>query len=99
MKSLIRLWPWTTPKNRTIESYNARGHLRILCAAGGLPVTGEIEVQEGKQFQVISGQIESVPLPGSTSRWAGCPECNRSIRVTGPKSRPRLTVHNAAKHR
>ena len=99
MKSLIRLWPWTAPKNRTIERYNARGHLRILCAAGGLPVTGEIKVQEGKHSRVIGGQIESIPLPGSTFRWTRCPECKRSTRVTGPKSRPRLTVHNAAKHR
>jgi len=89
-------WPWKTrtKKGRTVESYDKIGRLRVLCVGGGSPVTGEIEVQEGAQFRVIGGQIESC-LDGTTSRWTRCPECNHKIRVTGLKSKPRLTVHNA----
>ena len=94
------MWPWKTKKGRTVkgrtvESYDKRGRLRVLCIAGGSPVTGEIEVQEGRQFRIIGGQIESAPAPGITSRWTRCPECDRKIRVTGLKSKPRLTVHIA----
>jgi hypothetical protein len=78
-------WPWKTKKGRTIESYDKRGSLRVLCANGGFPVTGDIEVQTSKD--------------GRKSRWTRCPECNRSTRVTGLKSKPRLTVHNAVKPR
>jgi hypothetical protein len=76
-------WPWRTrtKKGRTIESYDKRGSLRVLCANGGFPVTGDIEVQTSKD--------------GRKSRWTRCPECNRSTRVTGLKSKPRLTVHIA----
>ena len=91
------IWPWKTKKGRTVESYDKRGHLRVLCIAGGSPVTGEIEVQEGQHFRVIGGQIESTPVPGRTSRWTRCPECGCKIRVTGPKSKPRLTVHNGSR--
>ena len=87
-------WPWKRKKGRTVESYDKIGRLRVLCVGGGSPVTGEIEVQEGAQFRVIGGQIESC-LDGTTSRWTRCPECNHKIRVTGLKSKPRLTVHNA----
>jgi DNA-directed RNA polymerase subunit RPC12/RpoP len=89
-------WPWRTKtkQGRTVERYDKIGRLRVLCANSGAPVTGEIEVQEGEQFRVIGGQIES-RLDGTKSRWTRCPECNHKIRVTGLKSRPRLTVHNA----
>ena len=75
-------WPWKTKKGRTVESYDKRGRLRILCANGGFPVTGAIEVQTS--------------LDGRKSRWTRCPECDYKIRVTGPKAKPRLTVHNAS---
>ena len=78
-------WPWAKKKGRTIESYDKRGRLRVLCANGGFPVTGAIEVQTSQD--------------GRKSRWTRCPECNRSTRVTGPKTKPRLTVHNAVKPR
>jgi hypothetical protein len=29
-------WPWAKKKGRTIESYDKRGRLRVLCANGGL---------------------------------------------------------------
>ena len=74
-------WPWKTKKGRTIESYDKRGRRRILCANSGLPVTGEITTQE-------------VGV-GRESRWTRCPECSYQIQVTGPKSKPRLTVHIA----
>ena len=90
-------WPWKTKKKgRTIESYDKIGRLRILCIAGGSPVTGEITIQEGQQFRVIGGQVESC-LNGRMSRWTRCPECDYKIRVTGPKTKPRLTVHGADK--
>ena len=88
-------WPWRAKKGRTIERYDKRGHLRILCIAGGSSVTGKIEIQEGYDFQVIDGQVEITPTPGRTSRWTRCPECNHKIKVTGPKTGPRLTIHNA----
>ena len=75
------IWPWRTKKGRTVESYDKRGRLRILCANGGFPVTGAIEVQTS--------------LDGRKSRWTRCPECNHSTRVTGLKSKPRLAVHIA----
>ena len=74
-------WPWKTKKGRTVESYDKRGRLRILCANGGFPVTGAIEVQTS--------------LDGRKSRWTRCPECTYQIQVTGPKSKPRLIVHIA----
>ena len=80
------IWPWKTKKKgRTVESYDKRGRLRVLCANGGFPATGDIGFQINKD--------------GGKSRWTRCPECNRSTRVTGPKSKPRLTVHNAVKTR
>jgi hypothetical protein len=82
-------WPWKTKKGRTVESYDKIGRLRVLCANSGFPVTGEIEVQQRRQYG----------MDGSSSRWTRCPECNRSTRVTGPKTKPRLTVHNAVKPR
>jgi hypothetical protein len=74
-------WPWAKKKGRTIESYDKRGRLRVLCANGGFAVTGDIEVQTSQD--------------GRKSRWTRCPECNRSTRVTGLKSKPRLAVHIA----
>ena len=94
MSILGLTWPWKTKRGRTVKSYDKIGRLRVLCIAGGSPVTGEIEVQEGEQFRVIGGQIES-RLDGTKSRWTRCPECTHKVRVTGLKSRPRLTVHNA----
>ena len=76
-------WPWKTKKGRTIESYDKRGRLRVLCANGGFPATGDIEVQTSQD--------------GRKSRWTRCPECDYKIRVTGPKAKPRLTVHGADK--
>ena len=87
-------WPWKTKKGRTVESYDKIGRLRVLCIAGGSPVTGEIEVQHGRQYWIEDDNIES-RLNGTTSRWTRCPECNHSTRVTGLKSKPRLAVHIA----
>ena len=87
-------WPWKTKKGRTVERYDTRGHLRILCVAGGSSVTGKIEFQEGQHVQVIDGQVKITPIPNKI-RWTRCPECNHKIRVTGPKTGPRLTIHNA----
>jgi hypothetical protein len=77
-------WPWRTKKGRTVESYDKIGRRRVLCIAGGSPVTGDIEVQQGREYR----------LAGPSSRWTRCPECDYKVRVTGPKSKPRLTVHN-----
>jgi len=66
---------------RTIDSYDILGRLRVLCANSGHPVTGDIVVQTSNITQ--------------KSRWTRCPECNRSTRVTGLKSKPRLAVHIA----
>ena len=74
-------WPWARKTGRTIESYDKRGRRRVLCANGGAPVTGDIEVQTSQD--------------GRKSRWTRCPECNHSTRVTGLKSKPRLAVHIA----
>jgi hypothetical protein len=68
-------------KGRTIDSYDTRGRLRVLCANSGHPVTGDIVVQTSNITQ--------------KSRWTRCPECNHSTRVTGLKSKPRLAVHIA----
>jgi hypothetical protein len=78
-------WPWAKKKGRTIKRYDKIGRLRVLCIAGGSPVTGEIEVQQRREYG----------LPFPISRWTRCSECNRKVRVTGLKSKPRLTVHNA----
>ena len=78
-------WPWKTKKGRTVKSYDKRGRLRVLCANGGFPVTGDIECQTS--------------LDGPIYRWTRCPECDYKIRVTGPKANPRLTVHNAVNPR
>ena len=80
-------WPWAKKKGRTVKSYDKIGRLRVLCIAGGSPVTGEIEIQQHRQYG----------LDGPISRWTRCPECNHKIRVTGFKSKTRLTVHNADK--
>ena len=88
-------WPWRAKKGRTVERYDKRGHLRILCVAGGSSVTGEIEVQASQQLRTIDGQAAMIPIPGKTARWTRCPECNHKIKVTGPKTGPRLTIHNA----
>jgi len=77
-------WPWAKKKGRTIESYDKIGRLRVLCIAGGSPVTGEIEVQHNA-------------TTGTTGRWSRCSECDNKVRVTGLKSHTRLTVHNAKK--
>ena len=79
------MWPWKRKKGRTIKRYDKIGRLRVLCIAGGAPVTGEIKVRQRRQYG----------LDGPISRWTRCPECNHFIRVTGLKSKPRLTVHNA----
>ena len=75
-------WPWAKKKGRTIESYDKLGRLRVLCANGGAPVTEPVEVQTSES--------------GRRSRWTRCPECDDKVRATGPKAKPRLTVHNAA---
>jgi hypothetical protein len=82
MSILSAIWPWRTKKGRTFESVDKIGRRRVLCVAGGSPVTGGIEVQHNPQF-------------GTTSRWSRCPECEYKVRVTGLKSHTRLTVHNA----
>ena len=88
------MWPWKTKKGRTVESYNKRGRLRVLCIAGGSPVTGEITIRT----------LEGAPRLGweprqFTSRRTRCPECGRDIGVTGPETAPRLYVHNAVQPR
>jgi hypothetical protein len=77
-------WPWAKKKGRTIESYDKRGRLRILCANGGALVTGEIA-------------LVRLYSDGRPTRWTSCPECDGWIKVTGPKAQPRLTVHKAVK--
>ena len=77
-------WPWAKKPGRTIESYDKRGRLRLLCANGGAPVTVEIA-----RVRLVSG--------ARATRWTSCPECDGWIKVTGPKAQPRLTVHNAVK--
>ena len=78
-------WPWKTrtKKGRTVESYDKLGRRRVVCVGGGSPVTGEIAVMTSQD--------------GRTSRWIMCPECKHTARVTGSKTKPRLTVHNAVK--
>ena len=87
-------WPWSNKKGRTVEKYDKIGRLRVLCIGGGSPVTGEIEIQYGNTVRRVGDHIVR-HRDGSRSRWSRCPECNHKIRVTGLKSRPRLTVHNA----
>ena len=89
-------WPWRTKtkQGRTVERYDKLGRLRVLCVGGGSPVTGEIEIQHGNPVRRVGDHIER-HRDGSWSRWSRCPECNHKIRVTGLKSKPRLTVHNA----
>ena len=77
-------WPWRTKKGRTVESYDKRGRLRVLCANGGAPVTGEIA-------------LVRLYSDGRPTRWTSCPECDGWIKVTGPKAQPRLTAHKAVK--
>jgi len=89
MSILGLTWPWKTKKGRTFKQYDKIGRLRVLCVGGGSPVTGEIELQQSRQYG----------LDGPISRWTRCPECNYKIRVTGLKSKMRLTVHNAVKPR
>ena len=79
-------WPWAKPKGRTIERYDKLGRLRILCVAGGFPVTGEIAL-----VRLIADEMPT--------RWTSCPECNDWVKVTGPKTQPRLTVHKVVKPR
>ena len=83
-------WPWAKKKGRTIESYDKIGRLRVLCIAGGSPVTGEITTQNSEASMAVKVG------DGRDSRWTRCPECDCKIRVTGPKAKPRLTVHNAS---
>ena len=84
-------WPWAKKKGRTIESYDKIGRLRVLCIAGGSPVTGEITTQNSEASMAVKVG------DGRDSRWTRCPECDYKIRVTGPKAKPRLTVHGADK--
>ena len=86
MSILGLTWPWKTKRGRTVKSYDKIGRLRVLCIAGGSPVTGEIKVRQRRQYG----------LDGPISRWTRCPECNHLIRVIGRlKSKPRLSVHIA----
>lgn len=80
--NVLRLtWPWAKKKNRTVNSYDTRGRLRVLCVGSSSPATGEI--------------THKVSQDGSrASRWTRCLECGDTVRVTGLKSHPRLTVHN-----
>ena len=87
-------WPWRTKRGRTVERYDKIGRLRVLCIGGGSPVTGEIEIQYGNTVRRVGDHIERRPN-GTKSRWSRCPECDYKVRVTGLKSKPRLTVHNA----
>jgi len=91
-------------KGRTIDSYDTRGRLRVLCANSGHPVTGEIEVIQ------MTDAVRDYFYPFGRSRQSGrpvppgvrrtrCPECGRFITITGPQSKPRLLVHNAVKPR
>jgi hypothetical protein len=94
----VRFWPWRTKRGRTVEKYDTIGRLRVLCIKSGAAVTGEeIEIQ-----------LSDLPRRMPDGRWqtrmarsrvALCPECNHKVRVTGLKSRPRLTVHNVLKKR
>jgi len=84
MSILSAIWPWMKKKGRTFESVDKMGRRRVLCVAGGSPVTGEIEVQHNA-------------TTGTTGRWSRCSECDNKVRVTGLKSHTRLTVHNAKK--
>ena len=81
-------WPWAKKKGRTIESYDKIGRLRVLCIAGGSPVTGKIKLMDSDWTLFWYGQ----PVE---SRWTPCLECDCWIRVVGPKSKPRLRVHNS----
>jgi len=87
-------WPWAKKKGRTFKRYDKIGRLRILCVGGGSPVTGEIEIQYGNTVRRVGDHIER-HRDGTKSRWTRCSECDHKIRVTGPKAKPRLTVHNA----
>jgi hypothetical protein len=43
-------WPWKTKKGRTVKSYNKKGHMRVLCIAGGSPVSLlDIELKDGNR--------------------------------------------------
>ena len=88
------IWPWRTKKGRTVERYDKIGRLRVLCVGGGSPATGVIEIRVDYETVWIDDQIVNRPN-GRTSRWTRCPECSHKIGVTGQKSKPRLTVHNA----
>ena len=81
-------WPWAKKKGRTIESYDKIGRLRVLCANSGSPVTGKIKLMDSDWTLFWYGQ----PVE---SRWTPCLECDCYIRVVGPKSKPRLRVHNS----
>ena len=72
----IRAWK---KKGRTIEKYDKRGRLRVLCAGGGNTL--------GVGIMILPGRPKE--------RWARCPECDRNTRVTGPKYKPRFSQHNA----
>jgi hypothetical protein len=85
-------WPWRTKKGRTVERYDKLGRLRVLCANSGSPATGEIAFRDSNWTLAWDGQ----PVE---SRWTPCPECDCSIRVVGPKSKPRLGVHKGNKTR
>ena len=87
----MRFWPWRTKRGRTVEKYDTIGRLRVLCIKSGAAVTGE-EIQ-------LSDLPRRMPDGRWQTRVALCPECDHKVRVTGLKSRPRLTVHNALNKR
>ena len=89
------IWPWKTKKKgRTIESVYKNGNVRVLCIAGGSPVTGEITIRTSEVRRGVGWPPRQV-----TTRRTPCPECGRNVHVTGPANRPRLYVHNPSKQK
>ena len=93
----MRFWPWRAKRGRTVEKYDKIGRLRVLCIKSGAAVTGEVEHYISPTSG--DGSFSRPRTGGHKSRVALCPECNHKVRVTGLKSRPRLTVHNVLKKR
>ena len=85
MSILGLTWPWRKKKGRTFESFDKKGRRRVLCVAGGSPVTGEVADRWNRYSD-------------EWIRYALCSECGLDVRVTGPKPRPRLFVHNGKGH-
>ena len=80
MSILSAIWPWRKRKGRTTEQFDTRGRRRIVCLGSRSPVTGEITERWNRTHD-------------EWIRYALCSECGFDVRVTGPNSRPQLTVH------